>query len=422
MKDDEIEFTYLKSTADGINSQKFYEPYRQMEENLKNLTVTRGADKGGGFAFEIMDAADHSENLLRMGIENKAEWINNNGPGDVIIKHSNGKVEFIQNKLGYRGTSKYQINVEKYPTDTTFRIDKGNEELYNYLQKRIDKLSEKGIKHNMSVEYSEVTKHEVEIYQKLAKNEVKLMDKLSLANNKKAPITSKLYTASKKLNVAHKTGVSAAKGAAALTAGISMGKHFYELIEGNEDIQQAVTAVLKDTAISAGSAYGISTTLSIATELVANTPVAIAISAKLGGTAFVSIGNVVASMSVAMGPAFIMGLAIGSGITACKLIKRYNELDKDAKRYISIINDLTEEAQVCMELARNGLKETIEEYFKEWDKDCNKGFDMIFTSIYNDDVEGIANGLDLVLRPINGKVAFKSVDNYKRQLTKTLEL
>lgn len=81
---------------------------------------------------------------------------------------------------------------------------------------------------------------------------------------------------------------------------------------------------------------------------------------------------------------------------------------------------LVENANKEIRYQREVFKNIVEREYKHWDEEFDKGFQIIVDNL--NDAEGVARGLDTILNVFGKKVAFKTVDEYKAQLNRTLVL
>lgn len=398
--DDVIKIIYnSKSISDGVIAGKASQNFVTMEKELSSLNVQRGGGKGlKGFIFEHSDVATENAKNVHNGNMQRLEVINDNGIADIKVIQANGTVEYQQAKCGYE-TRPNVVDNPKYQNDTIV-IDKGNTTLKNRLEKN-----------NHNFRESNISKKEVENVSKLMQAEGELTGKTT------ATISSKLYACSKIMEQANKIGLNAAKGAGAFTAGLSMGKNFYEFIEGNMDLVELATAVGKDTAIAAVGAYGTAAATSLAVStgipsliggVIIQTPVVGAI-----GTTVVQIGSAITALiPVAAGPLFVLGLSIGAAITTFKLIKNYLIFNKNVNKKLSEVSRIATQALYVMEQERTILKEMISEEYAYWDEQFNTGFEEIFNSAVLNDSNGIANGIDRILNVFGENVRFKNNEEF----------
>lgn len=97
-------------------------------------------------------------------------------------------------------------------------------------------------------------------YLKQADNMKKLEDKVqeskvTLNEARDARLNPKVFTSKEILKDSNKAGLQAAKGAALLSAGISIAQNTYSFLNGDKDLDEACCDVGKDVAISGASAY-----------------------------------------------------------------------------------------------------------------------------------------------------------------------
>lgn len=157
---------------------------------------------------------------------------------------------------------------------------------------------------------------------------------------------------------------------------------------------------------------------------------------EIGEKGVESIGAIVGAIAgELLIPIPFVGSIIGSIIVAntCSFVYRHfieigsfmiNNIDKLKQKYrefkdigmlnkkLSEINLIVNEAIIEMNRQRDVLKANIEKYFKNWDIKVNSGLEIIFKSTMDNDVEGIAKGLDEILEIFDGKVKFKSFEKF----------
>lgn len=400
--DDVIKIIYnSKSISDGVIAGKASQNFVTMEKELSSINVQRGGAKGlKGFLFEYSDVATENAKNVHNGYMQRLEVINDNGSADIKVIQANGTVEYQQAKCGYE-TRPNVVDNPKYQNDTIV-IDKGNTTLKNRLEKNNHKFRE-----------SDISKKEVENVSKLMQTEGELTGSTT------ATISSKLYACSKIMEEANKVGLNVAKGSGAFTAGLSMGKNFYEFIEGNMDLLELGTASVKDTVIAATGSYVTAATTSLAVStgipsliggVIIQTPVLGAI-----GTTVVQIGSVITALiPVAVGPLFVLGLSIGAAITTFKLIRNYIAFNKNDNKKLSEVSRFATQALYVMNQERTILKEMIFEEYSHWDEQFNLGFKEIFNSAVLNDSNGIANGIDKILNVFVKNVRFKNIEEFDK--------
>lgn len=281
--------------------------------------MSRGGKNTSGFVFEALDSADTTVKGISSG--KIRMMVNDNGVADFTTIRSDGTTTLQQAKMGYENNP-YQIHVDKYK-EQTFVINKGNTKVKTYLERK-----------GVIVEESPISKGQADLTTNIMKNEAKVNQKIT--GNNTAPITSKLVGMVNQMQAAHQFGISAAKCTAAFTAGFSFGNNVYEYIEGNKAFQDLILETAKDITLSAGATYASTTggyliagaladtVIGTTIGTVASQATAVMVSTSIGST-LVSVGSIIVSMSAAMGPAFIFGMAIGTGYSTIKLLKDSSE-------------------------------------------------------------------------------------------------
>lgn len=123
----------------------------------------------------------------------------------------------------------------------------------------------------------------------------------------------------------------------------------------------------------------------------------------------------------------IVGNVIGTIITSvsCGMIMSFFNDYKNRDRYKLKDKELKmiENAALKeMKIQRDNLKKTIENQYNIWNQEIQSGFDMIITNACEEcySIEDVTGGLDKVLSVFDCSVKFKTKDEYKKQLNKTL--
>lgn len=125
-------------------------------------------------------------------------------------------------------------------------------------------------------------------------------------------------------------------------------------------------------------------------------------------------GTIGAIAGQALIPIPVVGAAIGSMIvsTVClDIYKSYRSMN-ELKNVESAVSKLASDALSEMYRQQEVLKQLIKEEYLEWDKQFNKGFQEIFTCVLSDDVNGISNGLDKILKVFSKDVRFKNFEEF----------
>ena len=96
----------------------------------------------------------------------------------------------------------------------------------------------------------------------------------------------------------------------------------------------------------------------------------------------------------------------------------------DYKIKENYIKKLEREALAEMETQREKFRGIVEREGKRWDEEIGEGFNMILNSVCerNFNAQGFTDGLDRILNLFGKSVAFKTLDEYERQLDTTLKL
>lgn len=399
---EKIVFSY--SSAYGILEEsekkaRYYQALRNTEKQLETLNMSRGGKNTSGFVFEALDSADKTVKGVSAGEVRK--MVNDNGAADFMTIRSDGTTTFQQAKMGYE-KNPHQINVDKYQGQT-FVLDKGNTKVKTYLESK-----------GAVVEESSISRGQADLTTNIMKNEAKINRQLT--GNNVAPITSKLVGMANQMRTAHQFGLEAAKGTAAFTAGFSFGNNMYEFIEGNMELQDLVLSAVKDTVVAAGTSYVTAAGSYLIGGALAETVIgtvasqvtAVVVSTSVGST-LVSVGSAVVAMSASMGPAFILGMAVGTGYATVKLLKANSE---KYRQKISGINRALDEALENMEYAQKELKSLMDETFNIWDEKFESAFQQIYKATFDNNFEQLSSGLDTILEVFGKSVPFKTIDEF----------
>ena len=406
MEDEKIVFSY--SSAYGIldESEKkvhYYQALKNTENQLNALNMSRGGKNTSGFVFEALDSADTTVKGISSG--EIRLMVNDNGVADFMTIRSDGTTTLQQAKMGYENNP-YQIHVDKYK-EQTFVINKGNDKVKTYLERK-----------GAIVEESSITKSQADLTTNIMKSEAKANQ--ILTGNNTAPITSKLVGMANQMQAAHQFGLSAAKCTAAFTAGFGFGYNMYEYIEGNEELKDLLLNTAKDTVLSVGTTYASTTGgylivgalsdtfIGTTIETVASQAATVMISTGSGST-LVSVGSTMVTMSAAMGPLFVLGMAIGTGYSTIKLLKCSSE---KISHKMSSINQVINEALVSMEYAQKELSVLIDKTFSIWDRKFESGFKQILESTLDNNFEQISSGLNNILEVFGESVMFKTINEF----------
>lgn len=125
----------------------------------------------------------------------------------------------------------------------------------------------------------------------------------------------------------------------------------------------------------------------------------------------------------------VIGQLLGTILTtvACTAIFSVKNVWKhidDYKKKEHLVKRIESNALAEMEYQRENLKNIIQQEFAYWDEEIRAGFDQIFCcaceGVY--DAEGMADGLDRILKIFGKTVRFHTLDEYEEQIHSTLEL
>lgn len=97
---------------------------------------------------------------------------------------------------------------------------------------------------------------------------------------------------------------------------------------------------------------------------------------------------------------------------ACKMIKEAIKSLDDYKNKELEINRIESEALREIDRQQNILKDMINEEFTEWDNQFKLGFQNIYSATIDNDVDGIAKGLDKILNIFKENVKFETYSEF----------
>jgi len=380
---------------------KYFEALNDIEKGLSSLNINRGGKNNHGFVFEYMHAADKNIDNFKNGTGDVLYVINDNGPADFKNISLSGNITYQQAKVGYKGTNKYKILKDEY-SDMKKIIDRGNTNL-EFIKK-----------HGMDVDTSRISEKDAKNLSKLRHIEVQGRVKLKLSAT--TPTISKLLDVSKKLNISHTVGINAAKGAMALSAGMTTGKNLYSFINGDMEFKEFMVEIGKDATISSVGAY----TSGVATSFIGSNLIASGAGTALGngasvviasqaGQMLVQIGSITASFAASLGPAFLVGMSIGIGCTIFQICKESINKVKCEKVMINrFLNNVID----SMEDAQKELKILIDETYLKWDTQIELSFAKMKKAIYNDNFEDISSSIDIILNIFDKEVKFHNMEEF----------
>ena len=124
------------------------------------------------------------------------------------------------------------------------------------------------------------------------------------------------------------------------------------------------------------------------------------------------VGAFAYSLGMAVGgPA---GAVIGSIVVAqiSKSILEYRQCQKLNEEKEQQISCIVSEALVEMEKQRKYLQQIITQKYDRWDNAFDSGFEQIFASAIENDVDGISNGLNTILCIFNERAKFETIQEF----------
>lgn len=113
-------------------------------------------------------------------------------------------------------------------------------------------------------------------------------------------------------------------------------------------------------------------------------------------------------------PIPVVGAVIGSMIAsfASGEIFKYAKTLKDHEKNAEEVERLANSALSEMKKQRQILKDIIRDELKVFDENVNRGFDVIYSAMFSDDMEEFAEGLNIILSVVNEEVEFKTQQEF----------
>lgn len=106
--------------------------------------------------------------------------------------------------------------------------------------------------------------------------------------------------------------------------------------------------------------------------------------------------------------------AIEEGIAICKQgIVNYQKDSIERDKYIATFNRIASEAQYVLEEQKKQLKELFSKHRKNFNSHVEAGFQQLLSSAMENDAEGIAHGIDILLEPFHGESCFSTEEEFK---------
>ena len=158
--------------------------------------------------------------------------LDNNGVADLAHIGKNGHYYYKQVKIGYKPG---QIDFAKYKGQTVI-IDKGNP-YFKQLQAEANKSGVKVIEGSVTNEEAKSLAN-------------KMQAETKVTGLKHSHIVTQGVKAEGLLKSAHKAGIKTGKTGAVAGAGFSSGQNMVKILNGDKEIEDAVTDIAKDTAVA----------------------------------------------------------------------------------------------------------------------------------------------------------------------------
>lgn len=249
----------LKKSLESISNQKLNP--NDMQRNLKQQA---------GFSAEVMETANYNaEAIIRGDTSRKIRTDDLNRVNDPLFDHvlidgngnivngSGSQMKFVGSdpkealeKLASEKYKKYLDNNAKIEVPTDYYADIVNEanKKIDTLRQQLDRQVKDGNQNQ-----AEILKDKIGKYEKIKKNLKK-----SSVSNKDAMLARKhpkLSTVKSAAGVANSAGLEYAKYSSAIGGSISVIRNLVALVNGEEDEQEAIANVAKDTAVSLANGY-----------------------------------------------------------------------------------------------------------------------------------------------------------------------
>lgn len=265
--------------------------------------------------------------------------------------------------------------------------------------------------------------------------------KIINANSKKFSMATPAVTSAKEYVVG---GVNAGMDVAIVTMTISTINNIVMCASGEKSVKEAGEEILKVTGSSFVAGAGINILQHASMDLATKSGLDVLSNVANSGlpvaeiSAAIMIGNSVVKyvngdidseqcvaeilMNGAGVIAYSLGMSLGGPAGAviasvicsqvCKVITDYKNIEKLSKEKLTRVNSIATKALTEMEYQRNILKNMVEEKYKKWDEAFDNGFETIFVSTLNNDVEGISTGLNRILGVFGETVSFFSREEF----------
>ena len=138
-----------KLTSQDINLEKALVELQKMKANIAALIVSnRGGEKGlHGYIAEAAEVGIENARNLVKGLDAACEWINNNGPTDLLRDGAEIQQKFVKTG-GHFGLEAVKEHLEKYPDyGGKYQISK---DFYDQLQRLMSPSREEAAKESKS--------------------------------------------------------------------------------------------------------------------------------------------------------------------------------------------------------------------------------------------------------------------------------
>ena len=369
--------------------------YEEIGKSLFSLKTTRGGGyaQQAGFLMEHYDAFDRNYTSAVHGKLDIYRVLDDNSAVDVVKFAEDGSTLNLQYKVGYEKNSSVLYDSKYNSSD--FVLDKGNP--------NIKKLTSKG-----KVAYeSKYSKKQLQTHAKVRDTERLILNKAGI-NVKNAPISSTLYTVSEELKASIAFSVKGAVNPVVFSSGVSIGKNIYYVMQGEETIKEIAVETFK-TDLKTGAA-------AIGTKLLAITGGALAEKALVDFAIYqtaknmiFSVGALTASVPIAAGPLFLIGIAVGCAYTGFKIASAVKQSNN---KYMALINDYLDETISTLSTIQKSLNAVSNSRIAFECQCIDDNLEIMKKAVYDNEYNQLNDALDNIMLVFNKSLHFQTQDEF----------
>lgn len=385
----------IAGTQGATIGMTFGPVYDEIGRSLFSLKTTRGGGHAqqAGFLMEHYDAFDRNYSSALHGKHEVYRVLDDNSAVDVVKIAEDGTTTNLQYKVGYETNSSVLYDSKYNSSD--FVLDKGNP--------NVKKLQNKG----KTAYESKYTKTQLQNQAKVRDTERLLLNKAGI-NVKNAPISSTLYTVSEELKASVAVSVKDAVNPVVFSSGVSIGKNIYYVMQGEETIKEIAIETLK-TGIKTGVA-------SAGTKLLAITGGALAEKALVDFAIYqtaknmiFSVGALTASVPIAAGPMFLIGIAVGCAYTGLKIASL---VKKSNNKHMALINNYLDETIRTLSTIQKTL-ETVSDSKIAYEYKCiDDNLQVMKTAILENKYDVLNDALDSIMLVFDKTLHFQTQEDF----------